>query len=105
MNEDKTRSLNQIFNIKIENNIDYKNLIKKHMEKELSCTSTVNGKSQLCLRTKFNSKRIADEIRSFVDVYLKCFSCTSPLSFLQKSNKQLRRYCLTCSSVSTVNTD
>ena len=105
MSQDKINNLNNIFNIKIQNNIDYIDLIKKHMEKELSVTSTLNGKNQLCIRMKLRPKRIADEVRSFINVYLKCFSCSSPLSILQKSNKQLKRYCLTCNSVSTVNRD
>ena len=92
----------KIFKINIVDDVNFATLIQRHMEKELTCTSTINGENQLCLRNKLLPKRIEDLMRTFVNSYLKCLSCKSPLSFIQKKDRKLRRYCLRCKSITTI---
>ena len=83
--------------------IDYVDLIQKHLKKEFSCDGEFNGSNQLCLNGKFTDLMISNEIINFIDKYLRCFSCKSPLTYLLKKNKKLHRSCFTCNSVSCVN--
>ena len=82
---------------------NYNDLIMKYLKKELSCEGDLNGSKQLGLRGRFNNQSIEGVLVNFINIYLKCFSCKSPRTYLSKINKKLYKNCLTCNSVSCVN--
>ena len=83
--------------------VNYINLLFGFLKNEFSCSCDLISDNKLSMRGKFNNTAVSKVVVKFINKYLTCFSCQSPRTYLFRSNRMLKRQCLTCNSISNVN--
>lgn len=65
---------------------------------ELGTSGSVDGNHQLIIKGRFQQKQIETVLRRYIKEYVKCHTCRSPNTLLQKETRLFFLQCETCGS-------
>jgi translation initiation factor 2 subunit 2 len=65
---------------------------------ELGTSGSVDGNNQLIIKGRFQEKQIENVLRRYIKEYVKCHSCHSTNTILQKDTRLFFLQCETCGS-------
>ncbi len=77
-------------------------LLMKYLVKELAAAGSIDEAGNLILSGRFSAQVLDKLLKRFVDTYVKCPTCSSIHTVLEKSRKTFKLKCLACSAETTL---
>lgn len=77
-------------------------LLMKYLVKELAAAGSIDEAGNLILSGRFSAQVLDKLLKRFVDTYVKCPTCGSIHTVLEKSKKTFKLKCLACSAETTL---
>lgn len=82
---------------------EYIDYIKTFLEKELSFTSSLNGKSHLIIKGRVDNDKLKKALQKYFDHCVKCQTCASHSTTIEKVGKLYFTDCKQCGQKKCIN--